>query len=223
MGCDVITASSRSDLFLVWDVDWWKGRVNTLARLHALLKASYIYMQCETKELSSVHTSVLWSCDQGGWRVSYHQTKECFCSPTKISLCSQLAVLHLSVGFRQRDSQADSRSVIQGGSLDYQMIFNLRSSVMTSVQFSGSFSSSLVWLQLDFILKCFLPACTMPSLLFSAFVPFFLTILLLFLFVLIPRSGGKSGSNKKADGVKVNILLFLNIINVIISEYYIYM
>lgn len=64
----------------------------------------------------------------------------------------------------------------------------------------------------------------MPSLLFSAFVPFFLTILLLFLFVLIPRSGGKSGSNKKADGVKVNILLlFLNIINVIISEYYIYM
>lgn len=64
----------------------------------------------------------------------------------------------------------------------------------------------------------------MPSLLFSAFVPFFLTILLLFLFVLIPRSGGKSGSNKKADGVKVNILfLFLNIINVIMSEYYIYM
>ncbi|KAM7373813.1 hypothetical protein PAMP_006513 [Pampus punctatissimus] len=43
---------------------------------------------------------------------------------------------------------------------------------------------------------------TMPSLLFSAFVPFFLTVLLLFLFVLIPRSGGKSGSNKKADGVK---------------------
>lgn len=64
----------------------------------------------------------------------------------------------------------------------------------------------------------------MPSLLFSAFVPFFLTILLLFLFVLIPRSGGKSGSNKKADGVKVNILLlFLNIINVILSEYYVYM
>lgn len=63
----------------------------------------------------------------------------------------------------------------------------------------------------------------MPSLLFSAFVPFFLTILLLFLFVLIPRSGGKSGSNKKADGVKVNILfLYLNIINVIMPEYYIY-
>lgn len=46
----------------------------------------------------------------------------------------------------------------------------------------------------------------MPSLLFSAFVPFFLTILLFLLFVLIPRSGGKSGSNKKADGVKVNII-----------------
>lgn len=44
---------------------------------------------------------------------------------------------------------------------------------------------------------------TMPSLLFAAFVPFFLTLLLLSLFVLIPRSGGKSGSNKKADGVKV--------------------
>lgn len=43
----------------------------------------------------------------------------------------------------------------------------------------------------------------MPSLLFSAFVPFFLTLLLLFLFILVPRSGGKSGSNKKADGVKV--------------------
>lgn len=42
----------------------------------------------------------------------------------------------------------------------------------------------------------------MPALLFSAFVPFFLTLLLLFLFILIPRSGGKSGSNKKADGVK---------------------
>uniref|UniRef100_A0A8C5DZF2 Calcium/calmodulin-dependent protein kinase type II subunit alpha n=1 Tax=Gouania willdenowi TaxID=441366 RepID=A0A8C5DZF2_GOUWI len=41
---------------------------------------------------------------------------------------------------------------------------------------------------------------TMPSLLFSAFVPFFLTLLLLLLFVCIPRSGGKS--SKKADGVK---------------------
>ncbi|MEQ2192577.1 hypothetical protein XENOCAPTIV_013884, partial [Xenoophorus captivus] len=45
-------------------------------------------------------------------------------------------------------------------------------------------------------------AGAMPSLPFSAFVPFVLTMLLLFLFILIPRSGGKSGSNKKADGVK---------------------
>lgn len=49
----------------------------------------------------------------------------------------------------------------------------------------------------------------MPSLLFSAFVPFFLTLLLLFLFILIPRSGGKSGSNKKTDGVKVTLCFFL--------------
>ncbi|KAF0022895.1 hypothetical protein F2P81_024876 [Scophthalmus maximus] len=40
----------------------------------------------------------------------------------------------------------------------------------------------------------------MPSLLFSAFVPFFLTLLLLCLLMLIPRSGGKS--SKKNDGVK---------------------
>lgn len=44
----------------------------------------------------------------------------------------------------------------------------------------------------------------MPSLFFSAFVPFFLTLVLLSLLILIPRSGGKSGSNKKADGVKVS-------------------
>jgi len=48
----------------------------------------------------------------------------------------------------------------------------------------------------------------MPSLLFTAFVPFFLTLVLLLLSVLIPRSGGKSG-NKKADGVKVMLLLLL--------------
>uniref|UniRef100_A0A8C6L354 calcium/calmodulin-dependent protein kinase n=1 Tax=Nothobranchius furzeri TaxID=105023 RepID=A0A8C6L354_NOTFU len=49
--------------------------------------------------------------------------------------------------------------------------------------------------------------CTMPLLLFSAFVPFFLTLVLLCLFVFIPCSGGKSGSNKKADGVKVTLQL----------------
>lgn len=67
----------------------------------------------------------------------------------------------------------------------------------------------------------------MPSLLFSAFVPFFLTILLLFLFVLIPRSGGKSGSNKKADGVKVNIIsslkIWLFILNLFMTEMPTYM
>lgn len=53
------------------------------------------------------------------------------------------------------------------------------------------------------LLKGTWAGCMMPSLLFSAFLPFFVTLLLLALFVLVPRSGGKSGSNKKADGVKV--------------------
>lgn len=45
---------------------------------------------------------------------------------------------------------------------------------------------------------------TMPTLLFSAFVPFFVTLLIFLIFVFIPCSGGKSG-NKKTDGVKVTI------------------
>lgn len=45
---------------------------------------------------------------------------------------------------------------------------------------------------------------TMPSLLLSAFVPFFVTLLIFLIFVFIPCSGGKSG-NKKTDGVKVTI------------------